>query len=366
MKTMSQRQQWNLFLLNLTLVFFMLSGCAQVGPRVVSHGRADYNEAINRTEDEQMLLSIVKGRYGETFSLLAVSGVAANVRFKSTASVDFGFGPSESYAGNLIPFRGGLAYEENPTITYAPVKGEQYIRNLLSPISPNFLLLSIRTQAYISSSLVLYVNRINDLRNPDFLESPEEKPDLRFRRFVDLNRELSQAGVVHWVGDPREEITFDILITRYAPAYTEKVREFLSLIGQSMPADLSQDIIIPVYFTIKGRGLKGIAITTRSTGDMIQILRAAVQVPEEHLNAGLTLTYPPLGPVGEKLHIYSSKDRPTQAIVSVKHRGYWFYIEDSDLRTKFFYTIVRVLWGLSIASSADTTSAPVLTLPVAR
>ena len=40
-------------------------------------GRADYNEAINRTEDEQMLLSIVKGRYGETFSLLAVTGVAA-------------------------------------------------------------------------------------------------------------------------------------------------------------------------------------------------------------------------------------------------------------------------------------------------
>ena len=37
-------------------------------------GRADYNEAINRTEDEQMLLSIVKGRYGETFSLLAVRG----------------------------------------------------------------------------------------------------------------------------------------------------------------------------------------------------------------------------------------------------------------------------------------------------
>ena len=39
-----------------------LSGCAIVGPRSISMGRADYNEAINRTEDEQMLLSIVKGR----------------------------------------------------------------------------------------------------------------------------------------------------------------------------------------------------------------------------------------------------------------------------------------------------------------
>jgi hypothetical protein len=41
-------------------------------------GRADYNEAINKTEDEQMLLSGVGGRYGETFSLLSVSGVAAS------------------------------------------------------------------------------------------------------------------------------------------------------------------------------------------------------------------------------------------------------------------------------------------------
>ena len=133
-----------------------------------------------------------------------------------------------------------------------------------------------------------------------------------------------------------------------------------------MPADESQDIILPVYFTIKGRDLKGVAITTRSTGEMIQILRAAVQVPEEHSNAGLVVKYPPLGPVGKKLHIYSSKDRPTQAILSVKHRGYWFYIDDSDLRTKYFYNIVRTLWGLSMAASTDTTSAPVLTLPVSR
>jgi hypothetical protein len=229
-----------------------------------------------------------------------------------------------------------LAYEENPTITYAPVKGEQYIRNLLSPISPNFLLLAIRTGAYTYPAMMIYVNRINDLRNPDFLEIPEEKPDPRFQRFVELSLELNRADVVHWVRDPREEISFDILITKYSPAYTEKVREYLSLIEQPMAADESQDIILPVYFTIKGRDFKGVAITTRSTGEMIQILRAAVQVPEEHSNAGLAIDFPPMGPIGEKLRIHSSKDRPTQATVSVKHRGYWFYIDDSDLRTKYF------------------------------
>jgi hypothetical protein len=118
-------------LTTLCFVLFALSGCAVVGPKSISMGRADYNEAINRTEDEQMLPSIVKGRHGETFSLLAVSGVAANVRFGTNAGVEVGWGSKENYAGNLVPFSGGLAYEENPTITYAPVQGEHYLRQFL-------------------------------------------------------------------------------------------------------------------------------------------------------------------------------------------------------------------------------------------
>lgn len=88
-----------------------------------------------------MLLSIVRGRYGETFSLLAVRGVHANVRFRTNADVNAGFGPEADYDGNLVPFSGGVAYEENPTIAYAPVQGEQYLRQLLSPIPLDILVL---------------------------------------------------------------------------------------------------------------------------------------------------------------------------------------------------------------------------------
>ena len=59
---------------SLFLVLCALSGCAMVGPKSISMGRADYNDAINKTEDEQMLLTIVKGRYGETSSLLSLTG----------------------------------------------------------------------------------------------------------------------------------------------------------------------------------------------------------------------------------------------------------------------------------------------------
>jgi hypothetical protein len=348
------------------LVLVALSGCAMVGPRSISMGRVDYNETINKTEDEQMLLSIVKGRYGETFSLLAVSGVAANVRFRTNASIQAGFGPEKFYIANLVPFTGSLAYEENPTITYTPVQGEQYLRQLLSPIPLDMLVLIIRTGTNPAAYLTMLANRINDLRNPDFLEAPSAEPDLRFKRFVELSEELDQAGVLQLVEDPRKEVPFDILITNYAPAYAEKVREYLMLLGLPRPTEESEDIVLPVYFAVKGRDLDGMAISTRSTFDLIEILRAAIEIPQEHASAGLAIRYPKPGLVGKDIHIHASMDQPKRAAMAVKHRGYWFYIDETDMHTKQFYDMVRTLWSVSIATAADQRAAPVLTIPVSR
>lgn len=60
----------------------------------------------------------------------------------------------------------------------------------------------------------LLAKRINDMRNPDFLEAPSAMPDPRFHRFVEVSEELNQAGVIQFVEDPRQEAQFNILITR--------------------------------------------------------------------------------------------------------------------------------------------------------
>jgi hypothetical protein len=355
-----------LILTTLCLVLWALSGCAMVGPRSISMGRADYNEAINRSEDEQMLLSIIKGRYGETSSLLAVSGVAANVRFKTNVGFEAGIGPIDNYAENLVPFRGGLAYEENPTITYVPVQGEQYLRQLMSPIPLDMLVLIIRTETYSANYLTLLVNRINDMRNPDFLEGQSAKPDPRWQRFIALNKELDQAGVIQWVADPRKEVPYDVLIGNYAPACSEKVREYLTLLGLPMPTEKAKDIILPVSFAVKGGDLGGMAMSTRSTFDLIEILSAAVEIPQDHASAGLARNYPTPGLAGKDIHIHASKDKPERAAVAVKHRGYWFYIDAADMHTKQFYLLVRILWAVSIAAASDQSAAPMLTIPVSR
>jgi len=366
MKFDGLKNQRGLTLILLCLVLCTISGCAVVGPRSISTGRADYSEAINRTEDEQMLLSIVKGRYGETYSLLSVSGVAANVRFRTNAGVEAGFGPEEDYLGNLVPFSGGLVYEENPTITYTPVHGEQYLRQFLSPIPLDILLLAARSITSGEHLFTLLVNRINNLRNPDFLDLPLADPDPRFRRFVELLTELRKGGVLDLVRAPQKEVAFDIVLSGFAPQYMQKVHEFLALLELQMPEDDSEYIVIPAYFAVKTKKSWGIGITTRSTLDLIEILRASVKVPQEHGRAGLVIDYPPMGLPGQGIHILSSTVKPKNMSTAVRYRGYWFYIDETDQKTKAFFGALRVFWSVCISASADEKAAPVLTIPVSR
>jgi hypothetical protein len=66
-------------------------------------------------------------------------------------------------------------------------------------------------------------------------------------------------------GRPRKEVEFDVLISGYAPEYSHTVREYLALLELPMPADESKDIVLPVYFAVKGRESGDIGISTRST-----------------------------------------------------------------------------------------------------
>ena len=286
-------------LLPALLSIVMLMGCSMVGPSTISHGRADYNEAINRTDDEQLLMALVRGRYGETSRLLAVTSVAANVRFAANAGAEVGYGTDEIDEWTFGPFRAGMAYEENPTTSYVTVQGEKYLRQVMSPIPLDILILALRSSTYPAERFALLVRSVNGIKNPDFLKPPSGKPDPRFSRLVLILQELSDADMIHWVRDRREGMGFSAVIRDYAPEFSTRVMELLTVLGLSVPKNRTEDIVLPVYFALKGKEPEGIAVATRSTMDIIEILRASVEIPEEHTQSGLALSYPPKGLAGK-------------------------------------------------------------------
>ncbi len=149
-----------------------LAACNLIGPAGIRSGRGAYSSAINATNNQQTLKTIVSIRYGETTSLLAVSSVTANMKFASRGSFDIGVGPDQNYAGNLVPLSGSVVFEENPTISYTPLDGGEFIRELLSAI-PLRLFLLILESGEPGLTLRMLAASVNDIRNPDFLTGHE-------------------------------------------------------------------------------------------------------------------------------------------------------------------------------------------------
>jgi hypothetical protein len=67
-----------------------------------------------------------------------------------------------------------------------------------------------------------------------------------------------------------------------------------------------------------------------------------------------------LGASAPVLNIASSAQPPADAYVSVPYRGHWFWIPDTDLRSKTTFAAVMLLF--SISDQGTRTSAPVVTV----
>jgi hypothetical protein len=347
-------------------VIGLLCGCAVVGPPSLRNGRAVYNEAINDTNNQQLLQVVIRERYAENASLLAVSSVTANVSVSTSAGFQFGFGNESNYSGNLVPFSAGAIYEENPTVSYTPVEGQKYLRQVTSPVSLSVLLPLCESAVEPGLVFSALVNRVNDITNPGFI-APSVKPDLRFARFVELVTLLGQAQALNWVQNPPPEAGFSAIIHHFKPDHDANVRELLHLLGISEQLAEGEEIVLPVSLA-PGRSSKtGIVFTTRSLYKLLEIFSAAVDIPGEDVQSGAAGAYPQTGPLGSLLHIHRSHAKPENAYVAVQYRGWWFYIDSTDRPTKRFFHLLTVLWSVSIAeSAAKAQKVPLLMLPASR
>jgi hypothetical protein len=344
----------------------LLAGCAVMGPPSIRNGRGVYNEAINDTNNQQMLMVIIRDRYSETASLLAVSSVTANVSVATSAGIQLGFGNESNYRGNLIPFSASAIYEENPTVSYTPVEGQKYLRQVASPISLSILMPLCESAFRPGRVLMALVSRANDLANPAFL-APPAKPDPRFLRLVELVTRLGQAEVLDWVARPGGQGGPSVFIHHYRPAYEAEVRELLGLLDLPGPAAGAGEIVVPVSLGPAASRKAGITFITRSVYDLVGMLSAAVDIPAEDIQSGAVTAYPPAGPLGRGLQIHRTKAKPDRAYVRVQYHDWWYYIDKADRSTKGFFQLLTVLWSATIAeTTAKGQTAPILMLPASR
>jgi hypothetical protein len=124
----------------------LLSACASIGPANVARDRFDYTAAVADSWKSQMLLNLVKIRYGDTPVFLDVGQIVAGYSFQrnvgataGTALYGGGSAPNPSSVSTFGLSAGGTL-NDSPTVTYTPMAGERFARSLMMPIPPSVIL----------------------------------------------------------------------------------------------------------------------------------------------------------------------------------------------------------------------------------
>src|SRR5688500_17590332 len=121
-------------------LLLVLAACQTVGPRSLQYGRGQYNVAIHRTNGEQILLNLVRLRYRDAPLFLDVTSVSSSLSLELGSEVGGTIGPVAAGGGVATP-AGRVNYIERPTITYAPLQGQRFGQQFLSPMDLRGLLL---------------------------------------------------------------------------------------------------------------------------------------------------------------------------------------------------------------------------------
>jgi hypothetical protein len=108
--------------------FPIMFGC--VSPIALHRAVLAYDDTVQRTSSEQLLLNIVRARNYQPIHFTKVSSVAATFDFRVTA----GIVPPEGDIRGLVGPVFNATVAENPTVTILPIDGEEFTTRLLTPI----------------------------------------------------------------------------------------------------------------------------------------------------------------------------------------------------------------------------------------
>jgi hypothetical protein len=341
-----------------------LSACGGMGPAILRTGRGAYNDVIARTNSEQMLALIVRLRYSDPIGLTTVASVTANLRFSAQAAAEAGIGSESDYSGNLVPFSAGVVYEDNPTISYAPVDTRAFLRTWLRPL-PLEILASAMEVGNANTLLPMLVDRMNGLRSGPAATAAERTD---FARAATLLQQLRDLGIAAWVkvSEPSRKSRHELLLDRYAPGHTAEVQELLQLLEIPAESRRGKAIAIPLAAGVRRDGAAELFLRTRSVSTILSDAARLVDVPEEHLKAGFVVPNVLVpNPDEPTFRIYSSRRAPEHANVAVRHRDWWYYIDDTDLVSKNAFQLIQLLFASQLSEAArGAQTAPVLTIPV--
>lgn len=350
-------------------------GCGSgIGPKSIANERPAFNEELIQSTNQQLLTNLVRLRYLDAPMFLELSSVVAQYGWQANAGVDGRVAWNNSdfiIGGSNAGANGGITYSEHPTVSYAPLQGEEFAKRMLTPIPLETIMLLSRSGWSSERLMNLCAERMNGLENAVSASgpTPAESPAYEdFQKTSALMRKLSKQGVIVVVPDTDSghRIALKVDEARLSDDATrENVATLMHSLG--LPGDTRSMHLSSPFEPASGPTL---VLGTRSMLGVLFYLSHSVQAPADHLQAGYIEPTKVRGTgaafdwanvTRPLMTIKNSKDKPKSAYVAVRYRDYWFYIDDADRNSKATFGLLHYL--ISLQSNGGNGRTPLLTLP---
>jgi hypothetical protein len=381
-----------------------------------------YYESVRHVDEEEFLRNLVHMRYNETPSSLGVSSIAAQYELSGQAEArPFFIAPNPSNS-NVI-FRTFTAIlpdvsamgSNRPTISLVPGNESDDVRRFFTPITAENLTFVIQTGRPVSHLLRLWADRLNGVPNVDPGNPPTcdgVADPARFGRALELfqsaaDRELLAVRTEEYLTEVSGPLAAQTASASAAAAAAREglelrprgdgktwalVRRGRRLVVEVTPGAEQDPELLEVegllnllpgrsrYELIVSPGRvpdplrhptpasAELRITPRSTAQVYLFLANGVEVPPEHIVAGLVC--PPSD--GHEatgglfaVHTAAGHKPPANAYIAVKYRGWWYYIDDHDAQSKATFGLMLQLSRLDLRRRPPG-GGPLLTLPAGR
>ena len=352
-----------------------LSGCASVGPQSIAEGRPAYNVAVQQTNDQELLLNLVRIFYRDTLYFTSVERIAATMELNQSfgaASLVEGTSnsfevPQTSGAGigralkSSLSLVGSAARNEKPTVFYAPVEGEKFVRQMMTPMNPDLLLLLAKSGWSLDRVFALGVQEMNGLKNAPTAAGPTPSREPEFRDFKEailLLRALQREQLI----DLAKASGADGVEIRFATAAVDRpeTAKLKSLLKLAPDRDRFR-----VVTGVEAPDAKTIALTTRPLLSALSYLSQGIVPPPADIKAGKVRQTQRANQdpfdwqvlLSGVFQVHTSDVAPEEASVVVRYRGHYFYIADNDLDSKSTFVLITQLMALH---SAPAGSSPAL------
>ena len=392
------------------------AGC--MGSWAIRGTRLHYNQSYSDTASQEMLLNIVRMRYGETPSFLDLPAITSLTEASTNGVAGQPPKASDWFLGKFV-------LRDEPTLAYQPRSGDNLQRSLMKPFTAE-LLLDVAPGQDNYTFLRAFVDSINGVRNSpaatsigsrvlepnddfryaiDLVNGLEDRSALRLRvatqdveahggvpaKSLSGGIKVAGAGIVaarkkgYFYEVAGDDVTLvkksRLLALLVAPEeqgagdFQELARMFRLDLGRSVYVVKSQEndefdyLANATVGAPLGEPTDTLTLNVRSGYQVLAFLSKGVDVPAKHLRQGAACGFkaPDGRPFDARqltrglFQVCVQKHRPLRSEVAVYYRGHWFYIAEGDVASRSTLNFVKLAIDLQSQSGV---AGPVLTLPL--